>query len=358
MKSQRELLRYCFDELKAGRRVVRAVILKTWGSTPREAGADLVVDCAGGLHGTVGGGCGEAEVYELALQLLEQAGRPDWSVLHVDLTENPDDGGGKVCGGRFDVLLQVLEPDHHLALMERLVQATETGSAVVLRSSLGTVEPGFWRQGESCMNFLGELSVDSIDGQVDCRLEPREEATLFLEPVGLVRTLVIVGAGHIARPLCEMATLAGYRVMVLDDRSEYARREFFPDAHRVLCGSYAEFLPSLCEAGLVSVVLVTRGHRHDQDCLRLVVDLPLEYVGMIGSQRRVEAVFSELRAEGVRADALARVRAPIGLEIGAQTPAEISISILAEMIQMVRTDNPERKSRPRVRHIRSLSDGP
>lgn len=356
MKSQSDHIRYCFEELKAGRRVVRAVILKTWGSTPREVGADLVVDSAGGLHGTVGGGCGEAEVYELALQILQRSGELDWSVLHIDLTENPDDGGGKVCGGRFDVLLQLLVPELHLMLLERLLEALEAGPAVVLRSSLGAVEPGFWREGESCKSFPGELSVMPFDGQPDYRLESGSGQTLFQEPLGLVRTLVIVGAGHIARPLCKMAALADYRVVVLDDRPEYARVEFFPDAQQVLCGEYEEHLPTLCRAPLLSVVLVTRGHKHDQDCLRLVASLPLEYVGMIGSQRRVEAVFSELRAEGVSPDALARVRAPIGLEIGAQTPAEISISILAEMIQLVRTGSVGRKPLPRVRHIRSLSD--
>lgn len=339
-------------ELEAGHPVVRAVIIKTWGSTPREVGADMLLDSEGGLLGTVGGGCGEAEVYELAQDMLHQPiglGQ----VLHVDLTENPEDGGGKVCGGRFDVLLHRLSPESDLEHLRQVNKSLEAGQAVVWETGLGTFEPGFWKDGLVRVAVTPRLSLcpDSLEEPVWVQ---QGEENRFREPLGRTRQLVIVGAGHIARPLARMAALAGYCVSILDDRSEYAQAKFFPQSNKVVCGPYEVELPKLIAQPHTSVVLVTRGHRHDQDCLRLVAESALDYLGMIGSQRRIDAVFAELVEEGVRADALARVCAPVGLDIGAQTPAEIAVSILAEMIQLRRTGRTSREPVARRRHQKSL----
>ncbi|MCA9778759.1 MAG: XdhC family protein [Candidatus Eremiobacteraeota bacterium] len=331
-----ELFELCRLELASGRPVVRAVIVRTWGSTPRETGADMVLDAAGGLRGTVGGGCGEAEVYELGQELLadpEAAG----ALLHVDLTEDPEEGGGKVCGGRFDVLLHKLQPEVEGALVNDVLERVARGETLEWVTEMGEARPGFWKQGLVQLPFHPKARVSRLTSP-EVRLSEEPEGCLFSEPVGLARTLVVVGAGHIARPLCVMAAEAGYQVVVLDDRAEYADKKFFPAANRVESGPYQELLPELASGPLTSVVLVTRGHRHDQDCLRLIAEYELEYIGMIGSQRRVDAVFAELVEEGVSADALREVCAPIGLEIGAQTPAEIACCILAQMIKYRRRD--------------------
>jgi xanthine dehydrogenase accessory factor len=350
-----ELFSHCLRELEAGRSVVRAVIVKTWGSTPREAGAVMVVDQGGGLKGTVGGGCGEAEVYELAQQMLHGLQRHNAALLHVDLTEDPEEGGGKVCGGRFDVLLLRLVPGRHLCLVTRAVSGIDKNQQMQWVTSLKE-RPGFWRDSsEPYRCFSSEVSLESLEGVEESSLEIGEQ-TVFKEPLGLVRRLIIVGAGHIARPLCVMASLADYLVVVLDDRPEYADQRWFPDARLVVCGSYGDHLPELARGPLTSAVLVTRGHRHDQECLRLIARYPLEYLGMIGSQRRIDAVFQELVEEGVPVEVLERVRAPIGLDIGARSPAEIACCILAEMIWR-RRRSPEigRSVRPRERHLRALS---
>jgi xanthine dehydrogenase accessory factor len=353
---QTKLFQACGKELAAGRPVVRAVIVRTWGSTPREAGADMVLDVSGGLLGTVGGGCGEAEVYELAQQMLAEDDVTG-ALLHVDLTEDPEEGGGKVCGGRFDVLLHKLRPGVEGALVEDVLRRTAEGESLEWVTDLREVRPGFWKQGEIRVDLVPVVTVRPLN-QAEVRLVDEPESCRFTEPVGLARRLVIVGAGHIARPLCVMASVAGYQVVVLDDRAEYAQADYFPEAFRVECGEYRELLPELARGPLTSVVLVTRGHKHDQECLRLVAEFELEYIGMIGSQRRVDAVFAELVQEGVDARALKRVCAPIGLEIGAQTPAEIAVCILAQMIRDRREPRPgERGVADRKRHTRALGKG-
>lgn len=315
----------------------------------------MVLDSRGGLLGTVGGGCGEAEVYELAQVMLRRAGGPTGAILSVDLTEDPEEGGGKVCGGRFDVLLHKLTPSEHKELFQEISSRLQGGENFELQTKLGKVRPGFWKTGgPSWVDLTPKLTLAPL-GAANFELRADSETCLFVEPIGLTRRLVIVGAGHIARPLCAMAHLTGYQVVVLDDRSEYAQEQFFPSADQVICGSYQDILPPLVKNGLVSVVLVTRGHRHDQECLRLIASEDLEYLGMIGSRRRVDAVFAELLDEGFSKQDLQKVCAPIGIEIGAQTPAEISVSILAQMIQ--RRREPEeigRNPHDRRRRTRSL----
>lgn len=344
------------EELAAGRCVVRAIIVKTWGSTPREVGADMLLSQDGSLYGTVGGGCGEAEVYELAQEMLGADPTAPGYLYHVDLTESPEFGGEKVCGGRFDVLLYRLDSEFHTPLIRSLNAQLSQGGQRRWCVRAGTAQPGFWKQGQSSLALEPELFFD--DGEcAEPSWESHEQGGCFYEPLGKRLRLVIVGAGHIARPLCRLASEVGYQVSVIDDREDYAQQQFFPEAFEIISGEYDKELPRLATAPGTSVVLVTRGHKHDQDCLRLMAGLSLDYLGMIGSQRRIDAVYTELIEEGVARESLSSVYAPIGLEIGARTPSEIAVSILAQMIKVRRTATPKSSSRAaedRRRYQRSL----
>lgn len=148
------------------------------------------------------------------------------------------------------------------------------------------------------------------------------------------KILLICGGGHVSKPVSMLGKLLGYRVLVMDDRPEFASEERFPDADEVVCGDFLSMLSRYDWDGYpdTSVVIVTRGHAADTDCLRAVVRRDLPYIGMIGSRKKNAAVFEVLRREGVPDAQLARVHAPIGLPIGGQTPEEIAVSIAAELI--------------------------
>jgi xanthine dehydrogenase accessory factor len=149
-------------------------------------------------------------------------------------------------------------------------------------------------------------------------------------------TLLIVGGGHIGKALAQIGKLCGFVVAVVDDRPEYASRERFPEADQVLCGDFQEVLRGFPIDPSTYIVCVTRGHRHDEVSLRQVVGSPAAYVGMIGSRRRVGTVLQHLVEDGADPQAVARVHTPIGLDIGAETPEEIAVSIMAEIIQVRR----------------------
>src|SRR5579862_85842 len=165
-------------------------------------------------------------------------------------------------------------------------------------------------------------------------LAPGESADVFFELFMPPPQLVVVGAGHIAVPLAAMGKMLEYEVVVIDDRTTFANKSRFPTADRIIVGDYEESVTGLDLTPSTFVVLVTRGHRHDVLSLRKVIQKPLAYIGMIGSRRRVFAVLKLLKDEGVSLDDLAKVRAPIGIDIGARTPAEIAICILAEIINV------------------------
>ena len=162
--------------------------------------------------------------------------------------------------------------------------------------------------------------------------------TLYAEPHRAPPELVIVGAGHIARPLCRVGALLGFRVTVLDDRPDFATRERFPEAETVRRADFSDPFAGVSIGPRTHLVLVTRGHKYDFEALRDVLRRPRvpAYIGMVGSRRRTRAALEQLAREGVDAERIAAVRAPVGLDVHAETPEEIAVAIAAEMVLLRR----------------------
>ncbi|MEW6281844.1 MAG: XdhC/CoxI family protein [Candidatus Eremiobacterota bacterium] len=348
------------DRLARSRPTVVATIVRAWGSTPREVGAKMLIDPDGSIAGTVGGGCGEAEVWQQAQQVLEDS-IP--RLVHVDLTEPVDSDDGKVCGGRFDVFVDLWRPDL-AGLAQSLARGLEARADLAVVTVLGSTRSPEFRKERSDSGPLpqevaragarllverGRLSGTLGLAALDLALEQQLDSTgvkslpvgsgsldVFVELLSAPPELVIAGAGHIARPLTRMAALCGYEVTVVDDRPIFADRRWFPEARQVLCAPFAETFRGLEVTDRTHVVLVTRGHKHDEEILRTLIGRPAAYVGMIGSRRRTAAVLDDLRRDGVDPDWLGRLHAPIGLDIGAETPEEIAVAILAELIKVRR----------------------
>jgi xanthine dehydrogenase accessory factor len=159
---------------------------------------------------------------------------------------------------------------------------------------------------------------------------------IFVEPIVPQPRAYIFGAGHISKSLAQIAGLAGFATVVVDDRETFANRERFPDADEVIAGAYEEVFPGLGVTESSYLIIVTRGHRDDMRVLRWAVGTPARYIAMIGSKRKVIAVIKELEKDGVSRDSFERIHAPMGLEIGAITPEEIAVSVVAEMVAVRR----------------------
>ena len=159
------------------------------------------------------------------------------------------------------------------------------------------------------------------------------EMEIFVEPLLTAPTLLIVGAGHIGAACAELGKFLGFRVALIDDRPELLTREKFPHADELHVGDLAAELGRYAITPQTYIVLVTRAHTVDAPVLRAIVDRPAAYIGMLGSRRRVLTVYNLLKNEGISEQTLERVHAPIGVAIGAETPQEIAVSIMAEIIQ-------------------------
>jgi xanthine dehydrogenase accessory factor len=198
------------------------------------------------------------------------------------------------------------------------------------------------------------LYFDRAGGKIRRLDAPEGEAyQVMIEVHERPATLLIIGGGHIGKALATIGNLCGFSVEVVDDRPEYANAERFPEADRISCGRFDEVLDGYPIDTNTYIVCVTRGHKHDETSLRLVASSDAAYVGMIGSKRRVRAVLQHLVEDGLDRDAVARVHTPIGLDIGAETPEEIAVSIMAEIIQARRggTGQPMREAKRRRRGV-------
>lgn len=162
------------------------------------------------------------------------------------------------------------------------------------------------------------------------------DADIYIEPILPEETLYIFGAGHISLYLAKIGRMVGFKIVVVDEREEFANKERFPEADKIYAEDFRAVFPNLQLKKPYYIVIVTRGHRYDQEVLEWAVGTEAKYIGMIGSRAKNKAVFSNLQKKGIPKERLETVHAPIGLNIGAETPEEIAVSILAEIIEVRR----------------------
>lgn len=312
--------------LDEGEQFCLGVVVAKSGSAPQQPGAKGLFLTDGRVIGTLGGGCLEAECRRLALDAL-RTGTPVYREFAMDDDFGWDDG--LICGGRVQVLLHP-RPATFASALQEANRARSDGRVGVLVYRLTGARAGevTWQTeptsqaGRRALDAGREVLADEDDGRV------------FVEPVRPPDKLIVFGAGHIGAVLCEWAAKCDFRVTVVDDRAAFANRERVPSAHEILVELPEDAARRLPIDEHTYLCIVTRGHRNDAAVLREVIRSQAAYIGMIGSKRKVAVMRREFVAQGVCTEKeFDRVRSPMGLPIGAETVAEIGISILAELLQ-------------------------
>jgi xanthine dehydrogenase accessory factor len=337
----RELLRQLTETLDAGREAILCQVVQTKGSTPQKAGALMLVDPLGGQVGTLGGGCVENEV---KLKAIRRLGRRGAELLSFVLDHDYAWADGLICGGKMVILAEALEGSEASRYYHAFRKLLDTGEgfteAIVLdpdRTEAGPVGTRFLfgSEGSPVASWPADANVDAVRAHITPLVERPRAATrqgiATLPTLPRIR-LIIVGAGHVGQAVADLAAQADFDVWVVDDRAQYANPERFPTAARVVVGPMEEVLPALEVTPQSFALIVTRGHGHDQEALFHLAPTPAPYVGLIGSRRKIRMIFDGLRDMGIAEEHLARVSAPVGLEIGSQTVIEIAVSIVAELI--------------------------
>lgn len=184
-----------------------------------------------------------------------------------------------------------------------------------------------------------------------------ETETAYVEPVKAGPKVLVLGGGHVSQALAKILALLNYETTIVDDRPEFGSQEIFPTGCHIICGDFLKVLTQYSFSYSTYVVIVTRGHQYDAACLRAVIGKPTAYIGMIGSKKKVAAVMEGLRREQVPQEILETVYSPVGIDIKAQTPAEIAVSISAQLISVVNRDRGERLDQTWLEKV-VLSEGP
>jgi xanthine dehydrogenase accessory factor len=368
--------------LAGGERFALATVISRTGSGPREAGASMLVGAGGVTLGTVGGGTVEAKVIALALEAIRHSRS---FCRQFVLTQKQAADSGMICGGRMEVLVEYWDGADALRreIVERALRAQATGRPCLLLRSMresetakhsdarlfprsaalqnaGDAPPEAATPVQTGLGLLngddftpGSLDLSGLDREILTKERRLWQTVLIngsgvrylIQPAGSTEKVIIAGAGHIAQELAPLCKVVGFVTAVIDDRPEFANGERFPAADEILVLPSFENIFQKLEINENSfIVIVTRGHEHDRTVLAQALRTRAGYIGMIGSRKKRDAVYRALRQEGFFAADTERVRCPIGLAIGAQTPAEIAVSIAAELIA-VRSGKGQGKSK-------------
>jgi len=333
---------------------VLATLIKQSGSTPRGIGTKFLILEDGSFIGTIGGGRLESQVLKEAKKVFTTHSpvRLKFSLKGEDVADTD-----MLCGGDVEVFLEPVSPGNlnHLYIFKKVVEISRRGGSGILAT---VVNDNLWRAGDIPRIFidpdgerigslldireLEDSLLEEMDGILNSRQpgieiyhdEEGNDVELFLEPVMSEPTLFIFGGGHVSTQIAPLACLVGFKVVVIDDRPEFADPEKFPGAVEVYNYPFEGVMDKFDVNESSYIVIVTRGHIHDKTVLTQSLKTEAKYLGMIGSRRKRNIIYEKLSEEGFTQDDIDRVHSPIGINIGAETPEEIAISIIAELIQV------------------------
>jgi xanthine dehydrogenase accessory factor len=314
--------------LQSSRRsVVIATVIHTQGSTPREAGAKMIITSDGQTFETfetIGGGAGETKVIDQAQAVL-LTGKPQ--LIDIDLSGASLSGSSLsgsnqretqgICGGTMRVWVARWQGEAAIALTNRILQMLTSGQSATLVTPLT----------EQLPYLVESANFNVANSDVIC-------GHTWIELIQPPPLLLIIGAGHCGIQLAKVADLIGFQIAIQDDRPDWANAENYPQATFIFNQSIDQAIAQFTQHPQLYAALLTRSYQHDVEALAALLQrqAPCQYIGMMGSQRRVQRVYRAIATSGISEEKLRSIHAPIGLDIGALTPAEIAVSISAELI--------------------------
>lgn len=337
--------------LEKREKLVLATLITRVGSAPRAVGAKYLIKGDGTSFGSIGGGSVEAEVWQEAQKVMENR---QTRILHFELTAEQLAEGGMVCGGNIGIFLEPLREDF-LNIYQEAARIRQKGGSAIL-ATLISIEGDFPRgegskilmktSGEKVGSLLGgaelEKKILSESGVLLKEMKPKvlvlstenRKMEILLEPVFSEPTVYVFGGGHVSEQLAPLAKRVHFKVVVIDDREMFANQERFPEVDEVIVSEFEKCFDQLNVNDSSYIVIVTRGHLYDGFVLEQAVRTNARYIGMIGSKKKIKTLYQNLVKKGIPKEELKRVHAPIGLDINSETPEEIAVSIVAELIKV------------------------
>ena len=315
-------------------------VIDVRGSVPRHEGSKMLVRGGSVYLGTVGGGKGEARAIAMAQECIEGKGA---DVLTLEFGGTEVEGQDMICGGTSRILVEYLaDREPYRIAFSRLQQ----GERTLLAKTLGGAAGGSRRSvSVTLLDEKGDPLYHSLPSSVRAGAERSlhsgvpaflEEEGVFLDPVFPEEKLLILGGGYVGQAVASLASRLDFRITVADDRPDFSAADRFPPGVQTACGSYTEIVRRFPFDSATYVVMVTRGHLTDLECVRAVLRRKYRYAGFIGSERKARLLREQLKSDGVDQEKIDGLHAPIGLAIKAETPAELAVAILGEIVAVRR----------------------
>ena len=320
------------SHLAAGARAVLCVIVSAAGSTPRREGALMAAFADGTFAGTIGGGIVEYQAQQRAQQVLREGSSCSAA---YSLRANRDDALGMICGGDLVTAFLSMGPEELPLVRSALERIEQHKDCWLVVSMVGWSPNGLGLcDREAGIQFLNDVEMADLSPLLQ-RRPVRADGTkrLLTVPLSSSARVYVLGGGHVAQALVPLLAQVDFPVVVLENRQEFADPARFPDAERVQLTTFSEFAEGTAVSPRDGIVVMTRGHRDDYAVLCQALQTQAGYVGVIGSRRKAALTMERLMEDGFSEEDRRRVHTPIGLPIGAETPAEIAVSIAAELIR-------------------------
>jgi xanthine dehydrogenase accessory factor len=324
------LLEAVLNALKREEDAVLCSVIASYGSTPRGKGAKMVVFKDGSTMGTVGGGAIE---YHTMLAAKEAIEKKLSFVKSFDLSSVQAANIGMICGGGVEVnfLLFSAHDKHVIDALKHIVSLFDKNEEAWLITDISKNALGVYTKNEG-VRFV-DIEEERILPQLKAGgILQREEPSFYVEPLMQPGYVYVFGGGHVSQELVPVIEHVGFRPVVYEDRAEFADPSLFPNAVNTILGSFSEIGSKLTITCRDYIVILTRGHQADYETLLFAIKTDASYIGMIGSRGKIAASYKRLAEAGIDESEISRIHAPIGLPIKGETPAEIAISIAAELI--------------------------
>lgn len=341
----RELLADLILWTKQDTPIALATVVQTWGSSPRRAGAKMALASDGRIIGSVSGGCVENAVYEAGIESLK-TNRPQ--LLHFGVADETAWEVGLACGGSIDVFVQPLDKNFFKMLRSVIENEEQAVHVTVVRGPdelLGR-EFLFHENGEvhgsldkAWDEIISKLAHETLSNSISRRVVLNEDIEIFLEAILPSHTLIIVGGVHIAISLTSLAKTLGYQTVVIDPRKAWGNKERFPNTDQLIQSWPQDAFKQIQVTRSTAVVMLTHDPKIDDPALKFALNSSAFYVGALGSKSTHAKRRERLLDEGLTESQLSRLHAPIGLDIGAQTPEEIALAIMAQVVNAHRKQN-------------------
>lgn len=348
---------------KEGMPIALATVVQTWGSSPRRAGAKMAFASDGRIIGSVSGGCVENAVYEAGIESLK-TDRPQ--LLHFGVADETAWEVGLACGGSIDVFVKPLDKIFFQMLRSVIENEEQAVHVTVIRGpdELLGQELLFHESGKvhgsldkEWDEIVSKLAHEALSDGISRRVVLNEDIEIFIEAILPSPTLIIVGGVHIAISLTSMAKTLGYQTVVIDPRKTWGNKERFPNTDQLIQAWPQDAFEQIRVTRSTAIVMLTHDPKIDDPALKFALNSSAFYVGALGSKSTHAKRRERLLNEGIREEQLSHLHAPIGLDIGAQTPQEIALAIMAEVVNAHRKQN-QTSAENETKHFQSPISNP